>query len=103
MDRLELIRDLNNKVLRKLNQWSLNTFNGLYFEFQQYSDFCCIAKKDGQCFKMSQEEMQQIYEFFMDNFSKNGIGHASIPSAIYLGTAHLSTSELERLYRIPDL
>lgn len=103
MDRLELIKDLNNKVLRKLNQWSSNALNGLYFDFEQYSDFCCIAKRNGQCVEMSQEEMLQIYEFFNENFYKHGIGFVTIPPKIYLGTAHLATGKLESLHHTPDL
>lgn len=76
-----------------LNQWSSRALNDLHFDFEENSVSCCIAKRDRQRVKMSQEKMQQIYEFFINNLSKYRIGYASIPWEIYLRTAYLTTSE----------
>lgn len=103
MERIELIRCLNNKLLRKLNEWSLTSLKGLCFSYKQYSDFCCEAKRKTAKTNMTIEEMQQIYDFFKDRFFKHKIGLAITESEIYLGTAHLSTSELEALIQISNL
>lgn len=103
MERIELIRDLNNKVLRCLNQWSSETLDGTYFNFSEYSDFCCLANKRGQQINMNQKEMQEVFDFFTKHFSQYKIGIAITESEIYLGTAHLSTNTLEDLYKTPIL
>ena len=97
MERIELIRNLNNKVLDVLNRWSLITLNGLYFDFEIYSDFCCEAKRNRQSVEMNQEEMQSVFNFFGKQFSQYKFGIAVEESKIYFGTAHLPTTELKRL------
>ena len=64
MERLELIKELNNKVLRCLNNMSSTELNGLLFDYTPGSDFTCEAQRNNNTVNMTIEEMQQINDFF---------------------------------------
>ncbi|WP_278969557.1 hypothetical protein [Phocaeicola barnesiae] len=98
MERLELIKELNNKVLRCLNNMSSTELNGLLFDYTPGSDFTCEAQRNNNTVNMTIEEMQQINDFFEQRLSIYGIGVNIEQAVIHLGTAHLSTTKLKELH-----
>lgn len=99
-ERLELIRNLNSRLQEKVNEWLRENCNGTFIEQDPNSDFCYKFKREGNNANLAEDEIQGLLDYFLEHFSKMGIGCAICANQMYMGTSHLLTDSLRHLQNI---